>query len=63
MLYSNGMFKNTTFINNIAESVNHGITFINSIAFMDNVTINYTDEKFLNQNAYTVDSGFFNLNY
>ena len=51
------------FVDNIAESVNHGLTLINSQAFMLGSTVNYTREDFLNSANQQVDSGFFNLNY
>ena len=63
LLYSNANFTNTSFTDNIADSVNHGITLINSQATLSQVNINYTNDSFLWNNSYTVDTGFFNLNY
>lgn len=63
MLYSNANITNSVFIDNIADSVNHGLTLINSQANLLNISVNYTNEEFLYNNSYTVDTGFFNLNY
>ena len=53
---------NSNFIDNIATSVNHGITLINSQIYIYGSLINYTQSDFLTSTN-QVDSGFFNLNY
>ncbi|CDW73676.1 UNKNOWN [Stylonychia lemnae] len=62
-ILSQGIIANTLFLNNIAQQVNNGITLISSNLSTYNITVNYTDPKFLWENEYTVDAGFFNLNY
>jgi len=42
LLYSNAVFNNSVFIDNVASAVNHGITLISSTALMHNVIVNYT---------------------
>jgi hypothetical protein len=42
LLYSNVSFTNCIFQDNLAESVNHGITLISSESYIVNATINYT---------------------
>jgi hypothetical protein len=39
--YSNVEIYNTTFLDNIASEVNHGLTLIGSKAKIENVTVNY----------------------
>lgn len=63
MVYTDAYFYNTVFIDNTASLVNHGITSITSDIVAQNITINYTNKRFLNNNNYSVDSGFFNLNF
>ena len=36
---------------------------ITSSVIVNNITVMYTNEQFLWQNYFTVDTGFFNLNY
>ena len=55
--------SNTTFVDNIALEVNHGITLIGSDAEISNISVNYLNKTFLNSTEYNVDTGFFNLNY
>jgi hypothetical protein len=43
LLYSNSNITNSRFIDNIADSVNHGLTLINSQANLVGVTIDYAD--------------------
>ena len=50
-------------MNNVAASVNNGITLISSVLNIDNATVLYTNPAYINQLSYTVDTGFFNLNY
>jgi hypothetical protein len=54
---------NTTFQDNIASEINHGLTLIDSKAKIENVTVDYQNKDFLNSTPSKVDSGFFNLNY
>ena len=61
--YSSIEIYNTTFQDNIALDVNHGLTMIGSKAKVDNVTVNYKNKDFLNSTPSNVDTGFFNLNY
>ena len=63
ILYSDIQMSNTTFVDNIALQVNHGITLIGSRARFNNISVNYLNKTFLNSNEYNVDTGFFNLNY
>lgn len=51
-ILSKGVFKNTTFIDNYAAKVNHGITLINSNVVVSNITVNYTMPEFLWDNNY-----------
>eukprot|EP00347_Sterkiella_histriomuscorum_P022241 403331176 len=62
-ILSHGYFKNTQFIDNFANKVNHGITLIDSTVTVENVTVNYTQKEFLWANTYEVDAGFFSLNF
>jgi|LauGreDrversion4_2_1035121.scaffolds.fasta_scaffold726616_1 hypothetical protein len=61
--YSSIEIYNTTFQDNIALDVNHGLTLIGSKAKVENVTVNYINKDFLNSTPSNVDTGFFNLNY
>ena len=61
--YSSIEIYNTTFLDNIASELNHGLTLISSNSKMENVTVNYQNKDFLNSSPFKVDSGFFNLNY
>jgi len=63
ILYSIIEMSNTTFVDNIALEVNHGITLIGSDAEISNISVNYLNKTFLNSTEYNVDTGFFNLNY
>ena len=61
--YSTKEIYNTSFQDNIASEVNHGLTLIGSKAKIENVTVSYQNKDFLNSTPSKVDSGFFNLNY
>jgi hypothetical protein len=61
--YSTIEIYNTSFQDNIASEVNHGLTLIGSKAKIENVTVSYKNKDFLNSTPSNVDSGFFNLNY
>jgi hypothetical protein len=61
--YSSIEIYNTTFLDNIASELNHGLTLIGSKAKIENVTVSYKNKDFLNSTPSNVDSGFFNLNY
>jgi hypothetical protein len=61
--YSNVEIYNTTFLDNIASEVNHGLTLIGSKAKIENITVNYKNKDFLNSTPSNVDTGFINLNY
>ncbi len=63
ILYSDIQMSNTTFIDNIALEVNHGITLIGSDAKFFNISVSYLNKTFLDSTEYNVDTGFFNLNY
>ena len=63
MLYSQTNIKNTNFIDNISQSVNNGITLINSHADFDNITVNFTNHAFIWNNQYQVETCFISLNY
>lgn len=64
MLYTTALISNTTFTDNYADKVSHGITLINSQLTTSNVTVNYTNPQFLNSTTtLSPDSGFFNVNY
>jgi hypothetical protein len=63
ILYSDIQISNTTFLDNIALEVNHGITLIGSDSTFYNISVNYLNKTFLNSTEYNVDTGFFNLNY
>jgi hypothetical protein len=54
---------NTTFQDNIASEINHGLTLIDSKAKIENVTVDYQNKDFLNSIPSKVSTGFFNLNY
>jgi hypothetical protein len=61
--YSSIEIYNTTFQDNIASKINHGLTLIGSKAKIENVTVSYQNKDFLNSTPSKVDSGFFNLIY
>lgn len=63
MFQSTAIFENVSFINNIAEKVNNGITLISSSANAKNITVRYDDPQYIGRSNYEVDTGFFNLNY
>lgn len=62
-ILSKGSISNSIFVDNLANKVNHGITLINSLLTVSNMTVNYTDPDFLWNNNYLVDAGFFSLNF
>ena len=59
--YSNIEIYNTTFLDNIAQEVNNGLTLIGSNAKLENVTVKYQNKDFLSSTLSNVDSGFFNF--
>ena len=61
--YSSVEIYNTTFLDNIALEINHGLTFIASKAKISNMSVIYQNQDFLNSTPSKVDTGFFNLNY
>lgn len=61
-MFTNALFVNTTFINNIAREINHGFTVINSVVVMTNINVDYTNQTFLTTDS-TVDTGFIKLDY
>lgn len=63
LLYTKANISNTQFVDNIAQKVNNGLSMINSNVYMMNVTINFTNSSYINNNDYSVDTGFISLNY
>jgi hypothetical protein len=63
MFQSSGSFRRVTFLNNIAQKVNNGITLISSSLEFTQNTVNFTNPEYLSRAMYEVDTGFFNLNY
>lgn len=63
LLFSNAIFINTLFQDNISKEVNHGITLFNSYLLLDNSLVTYTDYNFIHNNDFQVDTGFFYLIY
>jgi hypothetical protein len=61
--YSSVEIYNTTFLDNIALELNHGLTLITSKAKIENVSVNYQNKDFLNSTPSIVDTGFFSLNF
>jgi hypothetical protein len=59
--YSSVEIYNTTFLDNIALELNHGLTLITSKAKIENVSVNYQNKDFLNSTPSIVDTGFFSL--
>lgn len=47
MIYSQANMTNTIFNDNIAIKVNHGITLISSVLYLNNITVNYTNPMFI----------------
>ncbi len=63
IIYTTSTIKNSKFINNIAQKVNHGFTLSNSYLTMNNVTVDYTDSSYLSNVDQSVDTGFININF
>ena len=63
LLYSLTSFSDSTFVDNISDKVNNGITMINSISYIKHIIVNFTNTNYVNNNQYTVDVCFFSLNY
>jgi hypothetical protein len=63
ILYSNSRIFNTLFIDNISDKVNNGFLLINSQLQLTNVTINFTNQEFIWNNNFQVDTGFISINY
>src|SRR5689334_14876885 len=55
IIYTTSLIKNSMFLNNIAQKVNHGFTMSNSQLSLDNVTITYTNPSFLSNIDQVVD--------
>ena len=63
LLGTYALFENSIFKDNIAQTVNNGISLLSSNATANNITVFYTDFNFLYYNNFTCDNGFFTLNY
>ena len=58
-IFSTILIENTKFIDNISDRINHGVTVVSSSVTASRILVDYTNDDFLYDNAYLVDSGFF----
>jgi len=57
------VIEHTAFTDNFSKLINNGITVTNSQLTLHNVSVNYTDPAFINNNDFQVDTCFFNINF